>query len=70
MLKNLIINIGGLDSEADLQRLDACLGRIDAIKKFDYNMKVNILSITYDDRELSHANFIYTSIEDCGFEVK
>lgn len=70
MLKNLIINIGGVDSEADLNRLHACLDRIDAIKKYDFNQKVNLLSISYDDRELSHANYIYSSITDCGFEVK
>lgn len=70
MLKNLIISLGGLETKEDLKRLEACLESTEAIKKFSFNEKVNILSISYDDRELSHANYIYTSLTECGFEVK
>jgi hypothetical protein len=70
MLKNIILNLDGVNTKDDVARLGTCLEGIDAVKKFDYNDKVNILSLSYDDRELSHANYIYTHIEGCGFKIK
>jgi len=70
MIKNIIINIDGVSDEADLKKLSQCLDSIDAIEKYKLEQKVNVLSISYDSRALSHANHIYNQIRDYGFIIK
>lgn len=69
-MKNIILNMAGIDNNDELAKLKSCLEEISAIESFRYEPNANLLFITYNSKALSHANLIYSTIENAGFTIK